>query len=57
MQQVNRTLAAQLPFIWLGQTDWFVASSRRVNGLGAAANGTVPTLTPRTWLATLSISR
>jgi ABC-type transport system substrate-binding protein len=56
LQQVSRRLADQLPFIWLGQTEWLVAANPRVNGLAAAGNGSVPTLTPRTWLATLSIS-
>jgi peptide/nickel transport system substrate-binding protein len=55
-QTISRRLAEQLPFIWLGQTHWLVAANPRVNGLGAAANGTVPTLTPRTWLADLSLS-
>ena len=56
LQLISRRLADQLPFVWLGQTDWLVAANPRVNGLAHAANGSIPSLTPRTWLAQLSIS-
>ncbi len=55
-QQVNRELASQLPYVWLGRPVWMLAADPRVNGVYAGANGTVQTIGSKTWLADLWLS-
>ncbi len=55
-QRISRIFAEQVPYVWLGQLTWALAANERVNGVAGAANGTVPTLMPRTWIAELSLS-
>lgn len=52
-QRVNRELASQLPYIWLGRPVWMLAADPRVNGVYAGANGTVQTIGSKTWLTDL----
>jgi peptide/nickel transport system substrate-binding protein len=56
-QKVSRILAEQVPYVWLAELDWMLAANPRVNGVRAAANGTLPTIGPKTWIAGLSISQ
>lgn len=51
--RVNRRLNEEAPYIWLERVTWALAASPHVNGIGAAANGTVATLGAKTWLADL----
>ena len=55
-EQVNKVLAEQLPYLWLGRSTWVVAAQTRVNGIYAADNGTIASLGPKTWIGDLSIS-
>ncbi len=56
-EKVSRILADQVPYVWLAELDWMLAANPRVNGVRAAANGTLPTIGPKTWIAELSISQ
>jgi len=56
-QEVNRALAADVPYIWLGQMVWLLAANPRVNGIGPAANGSLQTVGAKTWIAELWLSR
>lgn len=53
---VNRVLAQEVPYVWLGRTLWVMAADQQVNGIYAADNGTIETLGPKTWLAELWIN-
>jgi peptide/nickel transport system substrate-binding protein len=54
---VNRVLAVEVPYIWLGRTLWVMAANQQVNGIYEAENGTIETLGPKTWLGEVWISR
>ena len=54
-QSVSRKLSAGVPYIWLARVDWMIASSPRVHGYAAAANGSLQTLSQKTWVAGLWI--
>ncbi len=54
---IARRLADQLPYIWLGRADWVLAANQRVNGIYPAANGSVQTLGPKTWIADLWVEQ
>lgn len=56
-QELNRILAADVPFIWLGRSVWVLAADPSVNGIYAAKNGSLQTVGPKTWIAELWISR
>ena len=51
-----RQLNAGLPYIWLDRVVWMLAAQPHVNGLPAAANGTVSTLGVKTWIGELWLS-
>lgn len=53
---VNRELAAEVPYVWLGRAVWILAANARVNGIYAAANGTIETIGPKTWISELWIA-
>lgn len=57
LEKVNRRMAEQVPVVWLGQNTWMLAASPRVNGIYTAANGTIATMGPKTWIAELSVAR
>ncbi|MFN8041305.1 MAG: ABC transporter substrate-binding protein [Acidimicrobiales bacterium] len=46
-----------VPYLWLGRTDWMMAASPSVNGIYVSVNGSIQTLGPKTWLAELWKSR
>ena len=52
-QAVNRGVDRGMPYIWLGRSDWTIAANSNVHGYAAATNGTISTLGPKTWVATL----
>ena len=54
-QTVSRSLSEGTPYIWLARVDWMIASSPRVHGYAAAANGSLQTLSQKTWVAGLWI--
>ncbi len=54
-QTVSRTLSTGTPYIWLARVDWMIASSPRVHGYAEAANGSLQTLSQKTWVAGLWI--
>ncbi len=54
---IARRLADQVPYIWLGRADWVLAANKRVNGIYPAANGSVQTLGPKTWIADLWVEQ
>jgi len=54
-QEVSKIWAKDLPYIWLGRPVWALAADPRVSGAYAAANGTVQTLGPKTWISELSV--
>jgi len=56
-QEVNRTLAAEVPYVWLGQMVWLLAANPRVNGMYESANGSLQTVGVKTWIAELWLSR
>ncbi len=56
-QEVNRQLAQNQPYIWLGRPVWTLAANPKVNGIYAAVNGSVQTIGAKTWLAELWVSR
>jgi len=56
-EQVSKILADQVPYVWLAELDWMLAANPRVNGVRGAANGTLPTIGPKTWIAGLSVSK
>ncbi len=56
-EKVNRIFADQVPFVWLGQEVWMVAANPRVNGIYAAANGSIATVGAKTWIADLSVNQ
>lgn len=51
--KVARILNENSPYVWIERVTWAIASSDRVHGYGAAANGSIQTLGPKTWVATL----
>ena len=53
---VARELNAGLPYVWLDRVVWVLAAAPNVNGIYAAANGTVATLGTKTWLSELWLS-
>jgi len=55
-EKINKIFAEQVPYVWLGQETWMVAANPRVNGIAAAANGSIPTVGAKTWIAQLSVS-
>jgi peptide/nickel transport system substrate-binding protein len=55
-QTVSKTLAEQVPYIWLGQEDWVIAANPSVNGIDGARNGSLPMIGPRTWEAELGLA-
>jgi len=52
-QAFERDMNAGVPYIWLGRTDWVIASSPQVHGYVAAGNGSIATLGPKTWIKDL----
>jgi peptide/nickel transport system substrate-binding protein len=56
-QQFEREINAAVPYIWLGRTDWTIASTSQVHGYLPAGNGSIATLGPKTWIKDLWISR
>jgi peptide/nickel transport system substrate-binding protein len=50
---IAQRLTTQAPYVWLIRVNWALAAQPRVHGIGAAANGTLATLGPKTWLADL----
>lgn len=56
-EKVNKIFAEQVPFLWLGQNDWMLAANPKVNGIYPAANGSIATVGPKTWIAGLSKNR
>jgi peptide/nickel transport system substrate-binding protein len=52
-QQFERDMNAGTPYIWLGRTDWVIASTPQVHGYLPAGNGSIATLGPKTWIAGL----
>jgi peptide/nickel transport system substrate-binding protein len=55
-EKINKVFAEQVPYVWLGQETWMVAANPRVNGIYAAANGSIATVGAKTWIAQLSVS-
>jgi ABC-type transport system substrate-binding protein len=55
-QTVARLLGENVAYLWLGRVNWVIAADERVNGLPGAANGSLSTLGPKTWLTTLWLS-
>jgi len=55
-ENANKALNAGLPYIWLARVNWTIAAQPRVHGYGAASNGSIQTLGPKTWLSDLWIS-
>lgn len=55
-QTINKRFAEQLPYVWVGRPTWVLAANPRLNGIYAAANGTVQTLGAKTWMADLWFS-
>jgi len=56
-ETVNKVLAEQVPYVWLGRSTWVVAAQPKVNGIYGAENGTIASLGPKTWIADLSITK
>ncbi len=54
-QVVSRSLSEGTPYIWLARVDWMIASTSRVHGYSSAANGSLQTLSQKTWVAGLWI--
>jgi peptide/nickel transport system substrate-binding protein len=52
-RKVARLLGENVAFIWLARVNWVLAASPRVNGMYAAANGSLQTLGPKTWTGDL----
>jgi peptide/nickel transport system substrate-binding protein len=50
---VARLMNEHVPVVWLYRPTWAIASNLQVHGYGAAANGTIQTIGPKTWVATL----
>ncbi len=55
-QAFERDENAGVPYIWLARTDWTIATSPQVHGYLLAGNGSIATLGPKTWVATLWMS-
>lgn len=55
--KVNKIFSEQVPMMWLGQEVWMVAANPKVNGIYEAANGSIAIVGPKTWIATLSVTR
>jgi hypothetical protein len=55
-ETVNRELATKLPDIWLGRVVWVMAAQPKVNGIYAAANGTIETIGAKPWIGGLWVS-
>ena len=55
-QQVAKILGENVAYLWLGRVNWVIAADERVQGLPGAANGSLSTLGPKTWLTTLWLS-
>lgn len=55
-QSIADIFAEQVPFAWLGQNVWMVAANPQVNGVYAAANGSIPIVGPKTWIPALSVN-
>ena len=54
-QAFERAWNAAVPDIWLARADWMIASTPNVHGYADAASGTIQTLGPKTWIASLWI--
>ena len=52
-ENVNREINAAQPYIWLARVDWTIGAQPRVHGYADAANGSIQTLGPKTWVAKL----
>jgi len=50
---VARLMNEHVPVVWLYRPTWAIASNLQVHGYRAAANGTIQTIGPKTWVATL----
>jgi peptide/nickel transport system substrate-binding protein len=57
LRALARRLGEQVPYIWLGRVDWVLAANPKVNGIYAGADGSVQSLGPKPWLASLWIAR
>jgi len=55
-ERISRDLGQNVPFFWLGQSNWVVAASPRVNGIDGAMNGSLPTIGIKSWIHNLSIT-
>ncbi|MBI2703876.1 MAG: hypothetical protein HYX32_01085 [Actinobacteria bacterium] len=55
-EKVSKTMASAVPVVWLGQLTWMVAANPRVNGIYGAMNGSIPTVGPKMWIQSLSVS-
>jgi peptide/nickel transport system substrate-binding protein len=51
--EIARILNENVPYVWLYGVTSAIASTESVHGYGAAANGSIQTLGPKTWVATL----
>ncbi|MEZ5143994.1 MAG: ABC transporter substrate-binding protein [Acidimicrobiales bacterium] len=54
---VQNNFGENVPYLWLGRTDWMMAARPSVNGMYPAVNGTIQTLGPKTWVADLWLAR
>jgi peptide/nickel transport system substrate-binding protein len=55
-QKITMRFGAMVPYIMLGRVDWILAAQPNVNGIYPAANGTLSSLGPKTWLAGIWLS-
>jgi len=56
-QEMSKTWAADLPYIWLGRPVWIVAANAKVNGIYSATNGTIQTIGVKTWIPELWVTK
>jgi ABC-type transport system substrate-binding protein len=55
-QRFERAINAAVPYIWLGRTDWVIASTPKLHGYSLAGNGSIATVGPKTWIKDLWLS-
>jgi ABC-type transport system substrate-binding protein len=54
-QAFEKEYNANVPIVWLARTDWMIASDKTVHGYLPALNGSIASVTPKTWIANLWI--
>jgi len=54
---VAKRMGEQVPYVWLGRVVWNLAAQDRVNGIYAAANGSIQTLGEKSWLGEVWIKK